>query len=154
MGEWFLQFYLNQYVPVPPKLMQSLCGHGKITSTSSQVLTNLVTIPRPLPMPVLLEQVSCPDIQRFIPLYCQAFAQMSPFQWNFLWPPLVRKIALKTSTCFCFLFLNLAALGLSYSMQDLLPWPGIEPGPLHWEHRVLSTGASWKCLPCLPDNRL
>ena len=28
--------------------MQSLCGHGKITSTSSQVLTNLVTIPRPL----------------------------------------------------------------------------------------------------------
>ena len=24
-------------------------------------------------------------------------------------------------------------------MWDLVPWPGIEPGPLHWEHRVLIT---------------
>ena len=34
----------------------------------------------------------------------------------------------------------MAALGLSCSIQDLLvPWPGIVPGSLHWECRVLAT---------------
>ena len=28
----------------------------------------------------------------------------------------------------------------SCSMQDLVPWPGIEAGPLHWECRVWVTG--------------
>ena len=35
-------------------------------------------------------------------------------------------------------------LGLSYGMQDLIPWPGIEPRPPHWEHRVLATGPPGK----------
>ena len=26
------------------------------------------------------------------------------------------------------------------SVQDLVPWSGIEPGPLHWEHRISATG--------------
>ena len=29
---------------------------------------------------------------------------------------------------------------LSCGMWDLVPWPGIEPGPLPWECRVLTTG--------------
>ena len=33
----------------------------------------------------------------------------------------------------------IAAHRLSCDMWDLVPWPGIEPRPLHWEHRVLST---------------
>ena len=32
------------------------------------------------------------------------------------------------------------------SMWDLVPWPGIKPGPLHWEHRVLATGPPGKSL--------
>ena len=28
----------------------------------------------------------------------------------------------------------------SWGMWDLVPQSGIEPGPLHWEHRVLATG--------------
>ena len=31
---------------------------------------------------------------------------------------------------------------LSWSMWDLVPWPEIEPGPLHWECTVLATGPS------------
>ena len=37
-------------------------------------------------------------------------------------------------------YLYLIALGLSCSMWDLVPWPGVEPGSLHWERRVLATG--------------
>ena len=32
----------------------------------------------------------------------------------------------------------------SCSMQILVPLPGIKPGPLHWEHRVLATGLPQK----------
>ena len=32
----------------------------------------------------------------------------------------------------------------SCGMWDLVPWPGIEPGPLHWEHGVLTTGPPGK----------
>ena len=35
---------------------------------------------------------------------------------------------------------------LSSSMWDLVPWPGIEPGPLHWKHGVLATGPPGKSL--------
>ena len=35
---------------------------------------------------------------------------------------------------------------LVVGMWDLVPWPGIEPGPLHWEHRVLTTGPPRKSL--------
>ena len=31
-------------------------------------------------------------------------------------------------------------------MWDLVPWPGIEPGPLHWQHGVLATGPPGKSL--------
>ena len=36
------------------------------------------------------------------------------------------------------LFVYLAGPGLSYSMWDLVPSPGIKLGPLHWEHGVLA----------------
>ena len=43
----------------------------------------------------------------------------------------------------------MAAPGFSCSMWNLVPWPGMEQDPLHWEHRVLTTGPpgnSWeKC---------
>ena len=29
-------------------------------------------------------------------------------------------------------------------MQDLVPGPGIKPGPLHWEHGALPTGPPGK----------
>ena len=38
------------------------------------------------------------------------------------------------------IFMYLTALGLSGSMWDLVPQPGIEPDPLHWELEVLATG--------------
>ena len=40
----------------------------------------------------------------------------------------------------------LSAQGLSCSMWDLVPWPGIKPRPLHWEHGVLATGPRGKSL--------
>ena len=36
------------------------------------------------------------------------------------------------------------ARSLSCSMWDPVLWPGIEPGPLHWEHEVLDTGPPGK----------
>ena len=40
---------------------------------------------------------------------------------------------------------NIAAVpGLSCSMGDVVPWSGIKPRPLHWEHRVLATGPPGK----------
>ena len=35
---------------------------------------------------------------------------------------------------------------LSTSMWDPVPWPGIKPGLLHWEHRILATGPPGKFL--------
>ena len=43
-----------------------------------------------------------------------------------------------TFLTFSFKKKNLAALGLSCNMWDLVPWPGIEPRALHWEHKSLS----------------
>jgi len=37
-----------------------------------------------------------------------------------------------------------AALGLSCGLKDLVPDQGSNPGPLHWEHRVLATGPPGK----------
>ena len=49
----------------------------------------------------------------------------------------------------------LAALGLSCGiwtvscgMWDLIPWPHIEPWPLHWESGVSATGPPGKCPLC------
>ena len=33
---------------------------------------------------------------------------------------------------------------LSCGMWNLVPWPGIESGPLYWEHEVLATGPQGK----------
>ena len=33
---------------------------------------------------------------------------------------------------------------LSWGMWDLIPWPGIQPGPLHWELRILASGPPGK----------
>ena len=46
---------------------------------------------------------------------------------------------------YLFLFI-LSAQGLSCNMWDLVPWPGVEPRPLHWEHGVLATGPPGKSL--------
>ena len=34
-----------------------------------------------------------------------------------------------------------------FGRWDLVPWPGIKPGPLHWEHRVLATKPPRKSTP-------
>ena len=44
------------------------------------------------------------------------------------------------------LYIYLAALGLSYSRQVLVPWPVSNLVPLHWECRVLATGPPGKAL--------
>ena len=46
----------------------------------------------------------------------------------------------KDSKTIIYLFLYLAALGLSCCMWDLISWRGMEPKPLHWEWKVLATG--------------
>ena len=43
-----------------------------------------------------------------------------------------------------YLLIYLAAPGLSCGMWALVPQPGIEPRPLHWEHGVLTTGPPGK----------
>ena len=48
----------------------------------------------------------------------------------------------------------LAALGLSCSMWDLVPWPETEPGPLHWKHGVLTTGPPGKSSESFSMNEL
>ena len=52
----------------------------------------------------------------------------------FIWLPWVltaaRRILIFTEAC----------MTLSCSMQALVPWPRIEPGPLHWEYRVSAAG--------------
>ena len=48
---------------------------------------------------------------------------------------------------------------LSCGLQNLVPWPGIELRPLHWEHRVLASGPPGKShiltfvssFPCVTD---
>ena len=42
-----------------------------------------------------------------------------------------------------FIWLHLDGI-FSWSMWDLVPWPGIEPGPLQWKLRVLATGPAGK----------
>ena len=39
---------------------------------------------------------------------------------------------------FFFKNIYLAVPGLSYGIWDLVPWPGVEPGPLHWECRKVT----------------
>ena len=40
-------------------------------------------------------------------------------------------------------------LATQRGMRDLVPWPGIEPRPLHWERGVLTTGPWGKPLTVL-----
>ena len=35
----------------------------------------------------------------------------------------------------------------SCGLWDVVPWPGMEPGPLHWEHGTLTTGPPSLCHP-------
>ena len=37
-------------------------------------------------------------------------------------------------------YFHLVSLSLSWSMWDLIPDQGVNPGPLHWEHRVIAAG--------------
>ena len=57
----------------------------------------------------------------------------------------------------CLLFpinkiIYLATLGLSCGMWDLAPWPGLNPGPLHWGQGVLATGPLGESLLLFPKN--
>ena len=45
---------------------------------------------------------------------------------------------------FKIIFIYLTVPGLSCCVWDLVPWPGIEPRPLYWEHRDLISGPSGK----------
>ena len=45
-----------------------------------------------------------------------------------------------------YLFIYLSVPHLSYSIWDLVPWPGIEPRPPYWECGVLATGSTRKSL--------
>jgi len=38
---------------------------------------------------------------------------------------------------------------LSWGLRNVVPWPGIEPSPLHWEHVVLATGPPGKSPVCI-----
>ena len=51
-----------------------------------------------------------------------------------------------------YLLIHLTALDLSWSMWDLVPWPGIEPRPLALEHEVLATGQPGKRKLCWEGN--
>ena len=64
-------------------------------------------------------------------LYCSNM----PFEWLSYptWPQFL-------------LCIYLPVPGLSCGIWDLVPWPGSNPGPLHWEHRVLTTGPPGKSL--------
>ena len=42
------------------------------------------------------------------------------------------------------MFIYVSASGLGCSMWDLVPWPGLNPGPLHWKHGVTATGPPGK----------
>ena len=44
-----------------------------------------------------------------------------------------------------YVFLYLAAPGLSWGTWDLVPDQGWSPGPLHWEPGVLAAGPPGKC---------
>ena len=46
-----------------------------------------------------------------------------------------------------FFFSSCSTPTLGCGMWDLIPWPGIKPGPLLWEWRVLATGPLGKSLP-------
>ena len=82
----------------------------------------------------------------------------------FIWLHHVLAVALEFfSLFFSFIFIYLAALGLSCCMQDLccnmqtlscgvwdlVPWPGIEPGPpaLGGQHRGLAMDPQWSPPP-------
>ena len=54
-----------------------------------------------------------------------------------IWLPQVLAVACKLFGC---------------SMWDLVPWPGIEPRPLHWENGVLATGSPGKSLCHILDS--
>ena len=64
-------------------------------------------------------------------------------QLTFFW---YEKVAISLSFLFYLflVFIYLAAPDLSYNMWALVPWPVIEPGPLHWGHRVLAARPSKK----------
>ena len=83
------------------------------------------------------------------------------------WTQLSNETTIKLNICFLkylFLFIYLAVLGLSCGMQDLVPWPGIEPGPpvlglwslRHWTTREIPEPRCFDGLylpsPCLPTS--
>ena len=86
---------------------------------------------------------------------------MSPLLRNILcseWSPMLADPAVFCLLALFSIYLAVLGLGcgmgdLGYSMWDLLPSPGLELRPLHWEHRVLATApleSPWpSCFNCL-----
>ena len=69
------------------------------------------------------------------------FKKILIYFYLFIWPHrlLVAALGCPVSAAVCRIFSR--SMGtLSCGMWDLVPWPGIEPGPLPWECRVLTTG--------------
>ena len=116
----FQQGYLQP--PLPTHFIyRNIYAKWKVTSISQAFIS--------VPSSVLFQGFSlCPDICLVHPLTSSCTRpQMFPPSFS-----LKKKKEKK--------FIYLAALGLGYGMQDLIPWPGIEPGPLIWDHAVLATG--------------
>ena len=59
-----------------------------------------------------------------------------------------RKLSVLENILHTYLF-YLAVLGLSCSMWDLVLWPGLNLGPLHWERGVLATGTTREIPECI-----
>ena len=75
------------------------------------------------------------------------------FSWCPVWFPGLNdpvsfsffNIYLPLFTWLCWVLI--AACGIfSGSVWDFVPWPGLNPGPLHWKHGVSVTGPPWKSL--------
>ena len=90
-----------------------------------------------------MKQKGCFQIAKIHALFPLVFFSFHSFFLPSFLPP---------SLPFLYLFIYLAALGFSCGMQDILveacgiqfPDQGSNPGPLHWEHRVLITGSPGK----------
>ena len=74
------------------------------------------------------------------------------------WSPMLADPAVFCLLALFSIYLAVLCLGcgmgdLGYGMWDLLPSPGLEVRPLHWDHRVLATAppeSPWlSCFNCL-----
>ena len=81
------------------------------------------------------------------PVLCRSDCSSSDHRELFQLSPLSLQQSYVKSWIIFLGFTFFAACGLfSGGMWDVVPWPGIEPTPLHWEHGVLAPGPPGKSL--------